>query len=251
MEDRGAEADAGDKHEVERRHVVRKRSAGGGARLRTDESRPAEGTSTSVFRGEDAVANFADSVSNLPEPIQGKVALHNTTLVVPVNPFSSPHLSSPRPPHSPVKELQAPWMTMRRSPQRITNRGALPRREGHNLGRSGANAPCWKFNHLLTQSALIIKNLKMEHTKKKDHARSARSTAEHLSFQTSCSEPAVTPSANVSLVETSPSIHNFGIDDEAIRSASQGLAPRSKGMASEESTYERTCHAIETKPSRR
>ena len=82
-------------------------------------------------------------------------------------------------------------------------------------------------------------------------ARSARSTAEHLSFQTSCSEPAVTPSANVSLVETSPSIHNFGIDDEAMRSASQSLAPRSKGMASEESTYERMCHAIETKPSRR
>ena len=73
--DRGAEADASGKHEVKRRHVVRKRSAGGGARLRTDESRPAGGTSTSVFRGEDAVADFANSVSNLPEPIQGKVAL--------------------------------------------------------------------------------------------------------------------------------------------------------------------------------
>ena len=42
----------------------------------------------------------------------------NTTLLVTMNPFSSPpstpHLSSPRPPHTPVKELQAPWMTMRR-----------------------------------------------------------------------------------------------------------------------------------------
>ena len=73
--DRGAETDPGGEHEVEGWHVVRKRSAGDWAWPRTDESRPAGGTSTSVFRGEDAVADFADSVSNLPEPTQGEVAL--------------------------------------------------------------------------------------------------------------------------------------------------------------------------------
>ena len=37
-----------------------------------------EGHLPSEFRGEDAVADFTDSVSNLSEPIQGEVALQVT-----------------------------------------------------------------------------------------------------------------------------------------------------------------------------
>ena len=48
--DRNAELDASGKHEAKRRHVVRKRSAGGGARLRTNEGRPAGRTSASVLQ---------------------------------------------------------------------------------------------------------------------------------------------------------------------------------------------------------
>ena len=47
--------------------------------------------------------------------------------------LSSPHFSSPRPPTCPVKELQAPWMTMRRD----NNQGRLQEpSEDHQSGSS-------------------------------------------------------------------------------------------------------------------